>query len=85
MSVIRTKYLGPTNTKGGRIKAMLASESITLPYDYDGSGMWNHEKTAYALARKLNLKGQWGRVWDQSQSDGFLFVCLDDADPCFIP
>lgn len=46
---IVTRYLGPTNTLGGRIKATLAGRSITVPYDHVLTPDGNH----YAAARKL--------------------------------
>lgn len=84
MSVIRTKYLGPTNTKSARIKATLATASVTLPYDWELSGNGNHDRVARELAIKLNLLGQWARVWDQSQSDGNTYVCLPDCKEVFV-
>ena len=35
MQAIQTKYIGPTNTKGARIKAFCAAGSITIPYNYE--------------------------------------------------
>ena len=48
---IHTKFLGPTNTRGARIKASTRRpdgriESVTLSYDYDGD---EHEAAANAL------------------------------------
>ena len=83
MSIIRTKFIEATNTKGSRIKARLHTESITLSYDYALGGGDNHKRAALALAIKLNLKGDWNRIWDQSQSDGFTFVCLNDMHSGF--
>ena len=33
MQAIETRYLGPTNTRGSRIKATAAAGSITIHYD----------------------------------------------------
>lgn len=33
--MIRTKYLGPTNTKGARIRATDGVRQVTIPYPYE--------------------------------------------------
>jgi hypothetical protein len=53
MQAIVTKYIGPTNTKGARIKATsCGSFSVTVPFDYEG----NEEEVA---ARELCKKLKW--------------------------
>lgn len=83
MSIIRTKFVEATNTKGARVKATLHTASVTLSYDYALSGMDNHKRVAAALADKLNLRGDWNRVWDQSQKEGYTFICLSDMSSGF--
>jgi hypothetical protein len=58
---IITKYLGPTNTQGSRIKAHTSygRNSITLGYDYALNGKENHAAAAKTLATKLNWSGRW--------------------------
>ena len=55
MQAIVTKYIGPTNTKGARIKAIAAGGSVTVPFDYEGN---EHEIAAKALCAKF------GWPWD---------------------
>lgn len=53
---IVTKYLGPTNTRGGRIKAWAKSGgklSVTIPYPHDLSLSQAHAAAAVALCDKL--------------------------------
>jgi hypothetical protein len=50
MQAIVTKYIGPTNTKGSRIKATASSGSVTVPFDYEGN---EHELAAKQLCDKL--------------------------------
>jgi hypothetical protein len=50
MQAIVTKYLGPTNTRGSRIKAAASSGSVTVPFDYEGD---EYETAARALCEKL--------------------------------
>lgn len=56
MQAIQTRYLGPTNTRGSRIKATCAAGSITISYPYDLSGQAVHRRAAEALVSKLG----WG-------------------------
>lgn len=58
MKVITTKYLGPTNFRGSRVKATEPDgQSLTIPYncEYDNEG--NHGQAAKALCTKLNWFG----------------------------
>jgi hypothetical protein len=51
MQSIVTKYIGPTNTKGARIKATSCGGfSVTVPFDYEGN---EHETAARELCKKL--------------------------------
>jgi hypothetical protein len=58
MKAIVTKYFGPTDTKGSRIKASDEDgNSITIPYDYALSGEALHKKAAIALCEKMHWDG----------------------------
>lgn len=53
MKAIITKYFGPTNSKGSRIKAMAEGvPAIYMPYDYSLSGEVLHRAAAEILANK---------------------------------
>lgn len=57
---IATKYIGPGNVRGSRIKATSSSGlSVTLTWDDELSTDANHTAAARALATKLNWSGQW--------------------------
>jgi hypothetical protein len=57
---IVTRYLGPTNCRGGRIKAKTASGiSVTLGYDSALSITANHAAACKALVDRLNWGGRW--------------------------
>lgn len=49
---IQTKLLGPTNTRGARVKAIADAGSITVSWDYSLGIAENHEAAAVALARR---------------------------------
>ena len=53
MQAIQVKYLGPTNTKPSRLKAIAYGGSVIVSYDY-GQDDW--EYAARALMKKL----EWG-------------------------
>ena len=53
MQAITTRYHGPTNVRGSRIKATAAAGSITLGYDHALTLDGNHEAAAKALANKF--------------------------------
>ena len=77
---IETKYLGPTDTRGSRIKAIAAAGSITVEYDYEYSPEINHETAALKLAKKFG--------WDEdrwvgggtAKGTGYVFVRLDKKE-----
>lgn len=51
---ITTKFIGPTNTKGSRIKASCWRASITISWDYALNSDANHKAAINALVNKLN-------------------------------
>jgi len=72
MQAIRTKYHGPTNTRGARITATSGSGlKCTIPYPYELSGEACHREAATALCNKL----QWPTdLIGGELKDGFVFV-----------
>lgn len=55
MKAIRTRYYGPTNTRGSRIVASDGDHNrISIPYPHDLTSDDAHEKAAYALMAKMN-------------------------------
>lgn len=50
---IVTKYMGPTNYRGARIKATAAAGSMTVNWDYRFEPDTNHSIAALAFARKF--------------------------------
>lgn len=49
MEAIKTRFLGPTNTKGARIKASWSKGSLTIPYPYEMGRQERHELAARML------------------------------------
>ncbi len=57
MKAIETKYFGPGNVRGSRIKASDGDNSIFVSYDPELSDDDNHIEAAKALCHKLNWRG----------------------------
>jgi hypothetical protein len=62
MQAITTKYIGPSNTKGARIKATCDAGSTTIPYPHELSGSDVHAQAAMALCRKLGWTPERGHM-----------------------
>lgn len=53
--MIKTKYIGPTDTRGSRIKASYGGKQVSIAYDYALNFEQRHLKAAQAFANKHNL------------------------------
>lgn len=53
MQAIITKYFGPGNVRGSRIKATAAAGSLFMPYDHCLDSDGNHRKAAELLCEKM--------------------------------
>lgn len=82
-AAITTRYFGPTNTRGSRIKATCQAGSVTIPYDYSGNTDEVHTKAAKALAKKMEWRGHWygGCLPD---GRGYAFVCCTKGTSDFV-
>ena len=81
MLAIHTKYIGPTDTRGARIKAYTAAcgdrkgFTVTIPYPYDLSYERVHFKAVQFLIEKHNLDWDTAamRYGDSADGKGFVF------------
>lgn len=75
MKAIQTKYLGPTNYRGSRIKASDEDgNAITIGYPHEaGMGEPAHRVAAEALQRKMGWDGE---LVGGSLKDSYVFVML---------
>lgn len=80
LQAITTRYIGPSNTRGSRVKAQAAAGSITLHWDSALNSEDNHAKAAEALARKFEWCGKWygGGLPDDK---GNVYVCTGWHEP----
>jgi hypothetical protein len=81
MQAIVTKFLGPTNHRGARIKAKCQAGAITVPYDH--AVHEPHDVAAIALRAKLGWDdGRFSKMARGSLPDGtgncYVFVDKDD-------
>ena len=74
---ISTRYLGPTNHKGSRVKATCEARSFTLEWNDAFNAERNHKAAALALASKLGWRGTW--YGGALKGGGYCFIC-DDYD-----
>lgn len=72
MKAIMTKYIGPTNCRGSRIKAWDEDgNKITIGYPHELSGEAVHAKAALALCEKMG----WGKdIIGGGIKGGYVFV-----------
>jgi hypothetical protein len=56
---IFTKFLGPTNSRGSRVKASADAGSVTVSWDHALNSSENHRAAAMALAVKFGWSGTW--------------------------
>lgn len=59
MQAITTKYIGPRNVRGSRVKATAQAGSVTLDWDDALNQEQNYAAAALALAKKFNWDGSW--------------------------
>lgn len=68
---ISTRYYGPTNTKGARIKASCDAGTLWCDWLHEMSPFNNHAAAAEDLVQKLGWRGNWVAG---STRDGYVFV-----------
>ena len=54
MQAITTKFLGPTNTRGSRVKATCWLKTVTVSWDHSASIEENHNAAIELLVIELN-------------------------------
>lgn len=76
MQAIITKFYGPTNSKGARIKAECAAGKVFVPYSYEYNTQDAHWQAAKALIVKMGWQ-EWDGKWvcgGSIDASGFVFV-----------
>jgi len=77
---IVTKFFGPSNVRGSRVKAMCDAGSLTLSWDHSLGVEGNHRRAAEALRDKLGWdEPHYGRLhMGGLPGSGYAFVFEDD-------
>jgi hypothetical protein len=57
--IIRTKYIGATDTKGARILAKALGKQASISYPYELSGEEVHRKAAWAWVERHLTRNGW--------------------------
>ena len=79
MQTSETKYLGPTNHKGARIKATASNGmAVTIPYPYEESDTGKHIQAVRKLAAKLKWTGS---MVGGHTARGMVWVFTDKSSP----
>ena len=81
MQAIKTKYFGPTNVSGSRIKASCARGSITIPYPHELSGAEVHREAVRRLLDKFAREDvkQYGSKYEDAHWGEFVTGDLTDC------
>lgn len=77
MMAIQTKFLGPTNFRGARVKAFTEykGHAVTVSYDYGLGVEGEHDRAFLALASKREWFGIWVRGGSPDKA-GYTYTCL---------
>lgn len=60
---IQTKFLGPTNTRGSRIRAWCEAKSIVVAWDHSLNQQDNHAAAARAVYEAMGWCGDGFTAW----------------------
>lgn len=72
MQAIITKYIGPSNVRGSRIKATAQAGSVTIGYRYELNTEENHRAAAEKLAARYGW--EWCHVSGQLPNHDYCHV-----------
>ena len=75
---ISTKYIGPTNFRGSRVRASAPTGSLTIEWNHALNSEQNHAAAARAFAQKYSWHGRW--FGGGLNKHGYVFV-LTVGDP----
>lgn len=74
VQAIETRYFGPSNVRGARVKAISAAGTVTLGWDHALNPEGNHLAAALALCAKFDWKGNLAQGVLESGSHVFVFT-----------
>ena len=74
MVIIKTKYLGPSNFRGSRIKASAAGFTVTISYPAKLNSEVAHFEAVKALVEKHGLDWDISNMGFGSDNNGYYFT-----------
>lgn len=77
---IVTKFLGPTNNRGARVKATAEAGSVTIGWDHARNIEENHREAAQRLAEKFGWHQRATLVGGALPGGGYCFVLIPISD-----
>lgn len=82
MQTIETKYIGPSNVRGSRVKATHTGgvKSVTLSWDDALDSESNHQQAAWCLMNRLDWHGTMAGGESPSKR-GMVWVFVDKYSP----
>ena len=81
MVIIKTKYLGATNTRGSRIAAEANGWKVSIPYPHELSGEMVHYEAVKALIEKHQLDWDITKMGYGSDNQGYYFTFSSSVLP----
>lgn len=83
MQAVRVKHLGPTNTRGARVKATASSGlSVTVGKTYSGGDYDDERRAVKALCKKLGWSGCDKMIRGGLSGDESVFLFLPESCSC---
>ena len=79
MQAIQTKYLGPTNFRGARIKAKAYAGTKVYPYDHALSIEENHRVAALMFRNQKHLRWNGDMVTGQLPDHSYVHVLRGES------
>lgn len=74
MQAISTKFYGPTNYRGSRIRAKADAGTVWVDWKYELGVEENHDRAAWAFARKFGWDEKDYPVYRGSTQEGYVYV-----------
>lgn len=79
MQAIQTRYYGPTNNRGSRIKAFCVAGSVIISYPNELSGQACHRKAAETLIAELGWVDYGQLIGGQTKTGDYVFVFNNES------
>lgn len=80
LNAIQTRFLGPTNFRGSRVKAYCQGDSVTVEWRHELNSAENHKRALETLIKKMDWHDWlWAAGWS-ADGKGAVAVALSKKD-----